>query len=374
MNKLNKDKSGGIFLIIKPRETTANGFSNHHFAVESTITGLVGAVEDATIENRTGNYIVKVKHEAQAVKLLKAKKLTDGLCIKVERHDKLNTSKAVIRCNLVAETDDRTLLKELGRQSVTEVRSIPSDRKTKILTFRLATPPETVNIGLIKVKTKKYYPMPKVCRKCKRIGHTTEQCQGNRRCARCSDNDVEHDETTCSTMPFCANCLDNHRPMDKACPVYQQEKAIIKIQVDVGLNPKEARRRYMTRAPKYYPLWAEIPRETNKKDPDSDGDVELIEENKPETSVASPCPSKTETANVPPKAGPTTAKTKRNISDVGTSTKKTPTMDKVRAPRPRGLSLTKRMQAAKKDKGEPKAIDSDFESSSEEVIHTMTID
>lgn len=405
MNRPNKESPGGIFLQMKPREAGADSFDGHHFEVAATINGQVGSVVDATIDNRTGYYIIRVKHEAQAAKLLKLKKLSDGFAIRVERHVKLNSSKAIIRSKLVAETDDRKLFLELKNQKVTGVKSIPTDRRTKILTFSVATPPESIWIGLIETRTKTYYPMPKICRKCKRIGHTTEQCRGRGRCGRCSEDAENHAESTCGAEPHCANCLGNHQPLDKRCPVYLQERAVVKIQIDNKVNPKEARRRYMAESPVYHPLCSNMDTEGSSSgavgklkpridpfdpynqtipsaEPEVDSDIELVSVEEPESLTATPRPKAAKPERISPKEGPSTstvAPAKR--SSVGSSgAKKTPPAGSAKTAKPKKLSLTRRPSTAKSAKSGPKTgakpadcvPATDDDSSGDEFIQPMT--
>lgn len=90
------NKNQGIFLTFKPKDSKVNGFDDHHFSVEATVKEAVGSVEDATIDTKSNNYIIKVKTEVQAQKLLRLRKLKDGFRIKVEKHVKLNHSKAIM--------------------------------------------------------------------------------------------------------------------------------------------------------------------------------------------------------------------------------------------------------------------------------------
>lgn len=327
-------KSGGIFLIIKPKDDKASGFKDHHFAVEATVKECVGAIEDATIDTKTGNYVIKVKTEGQANKLSKVKKLKDGFKIKVERHGKLNSSKAVIRCKHVTGTEDATLLQQLSKQNVIGVKSIPPDHKTKILTFRVATPPETINIGLLKVKTQTYYPLPKTCRKCKRLGHITDNCKGTQRCENCSER---HEQSKCTNMAHCINCKGKHKTSDKTCPAYKQEKDIIRAQTNLNISPKEARRRYKeTHKEEYYPIQKDDEHEqeldessgseqNSKMKPvelsDSEGEVELVGVDALGHPPTIPQPIKEE-LKTPPTRNPNKAKKTPDESDGGPSTKK----------------------------------------------------
>lgn len=273
----------GIFLVLKPKDPKVSNFSDHHFSVGETTRELVGVsgIEDATIDNKSGNYILRVRTEAQAAKLLKLKKLKDGFKIKIERHVKLNKSKAIIRSDLVVNMKDAALQKELATQKVIGVKSIPPTNRLKILTFRTSTPPPFINIGLIKVKTETFYPLPLICRKCQEVGHITEGCTKAARCKVCSGL---HKGEECSNPPACINCGGDHVPLDKSCPTYVQEKRIIKIQTDNDVGHSTARVLYKkNRKLNYIPLQVEL---ADDSADDSDLEVLSTEEPKPPTSAS----------------------------------------------------------------------------------------
>lgn len=255
-----RGKSGKIHLVVMPKDTKTKGFKDQHFALAETIKEAIGEVDKASIDSKTDNYIVRVKSEEQAKKLLKLKKLKTGFKIKVTKHDKLNTCKVVIHSHLVTHMEDEQLQKALNDQGVIAVKSIPTNRVTKILTLKTSEPPTHINIGLIRVNTEKYYPMPKTCRTCQAIGHVTEDCN-DKRCGNCSDR---HNDANCDRAKFCWNCCGNHRPLSKGCPCYNQEKQIIKIQIDRNITPRQARAIYKKQTgTRYIPL----PKPT---DPESD--------------------------------------------------------------------------------------------------------
>lgn len=234
---------GGVFLTIRPRDTGASAkeFDSRHFLIDELVSKLVGAVESASVDPKTGHYVIKVRSETQAERLCRAQKLGDGFKIKIERCTQLNRSRVVIRSEMIASTTDRDLLKQLSKQGVTEVRAMSANLTTRLLTFKSASAPKTVKIGLIPTPTERYYPPPIKCWNCLRLGHTKASCTGKRRCARCSGT---HMAQECQNPPSCINCNGDHKPSDRACPAFLQERRIMKIQVDTGCSAKAARREY----------------------------------------------------------------------------------------------------------------------------------
>lgn len=261
---------GRIFLSMKTKsdKNKEKGFNEHHFAVAETVKEAVGEVAAAQIDNE-GNYMLVVKTEAQAAKLIRIKKLNDGLKVKVERCTNRNQSKAIIYCKMAKDIPDNELEEKLASQKVMKVKSIPPQKTLKIITFQTSEPPEHIDIGLIKIKTQPYYPMPKVCRNCQSIGHITTNCNRAKRCSKCYG--LHPEPNNCKNKIKCGSCGgENHVPLAKTCPVYVQEKAIIKIQVDQRITPSEARNIYRRNNGETYLPITKRTTETRSEDEETD--------------------------------------------------------------------------------------------------------
>lgn len=274
---MSTNKTNTIHLVIRPKDTKVQGFTGHHFSVGATIKEAIVEVVSSKIDKKSENYIIGVRSEAQARKLLRIGKLKDGFKVKIERHEKLNQCRVTIRSKLLTGYSDEKLQKELTGQGVTTVKSIPPNNWIKIVTINLSSPPNYLTIGLMKIRTEKYYPMPLTCRKCQGLGHITEKCPNEtKRCTNCSD---VHNDPNCSRPPFCWNCGGTHRPLNKECPCYQQEKAIIRIQVNNNIRPRQAREVFRKKAGSYYIPLSKEPTMTVSSDEESDdGDKSPNEE------------------------------------------------------------------------------------------------
>lgn len=248
------------------------------FVVGDTIEKAIGYKAKAEI-NTDGSYLIRVQSEEIANKLTKLKKLNDDTKIKIEKHKWLNKSKCVIKHDSIKEITDETLMKRLKPQGVTGVRSIKTNKSIKILEINRSAPPEYITLGLIQVQTQKYYPMPRVCHRCKEIGHITEKCLEKTRCGSCSE--VGEHGDNCTKPPWCTNCKGNHPPTSKRCPLYTQEKEIIRIQIDHNLAPSAARRSFRSMAGKHY---LPLPISSNRKTPNEDepnGTTTMVNQNDP---------------------------------------------------------------------------------------------
>ena len=93
-------------------------------------------------------------------------------------HEKLNTSKGVIRSRELVLATEEEMLVALGKQGVTNIRRI-SIRKgeegiqtnTYILTFNQPHTPKEVMIGYCLERVEQYIPAALKCFKCQKYGH-----------------------------------------------------------------------------------------------------------------------------------------------------------------------------------------------------------
>lgn len=262
------------------------------FDVGETVCKALGYKAKAKTDEEGRTYTFKVSSEEQAKKMTRTKKLNDGTKIKVERDANLNTVRCIIQSKVITDMPDDTLTSRLKDQGVISVRSIKPERRLKIVTLTGTKVPPHIRVGLLTVKTEKYYNMPKVCRECKQLGHITEACGNAPRCGVCSGG---HEERTCKRPPYCLNCGGGHPPLDKACPTYQQEKAIIKLHTDLKIPPKLARKKFMAKVKsRYIPLPAERSADSES---DSESEGEPVED--PEQTDTQKTPEKVTGSRIP---------------------------------------------------------------------------
>lgn len=260
---------GGTILTIRPKDPKT---VLDPFAVGDTIKPYTSKNTVATTDN-TGTYYIRVHTDEAVRKLTKTTKLKDGTPTLIQKQIRLNTVKCIIQHPTITKMTDETLGQRLKSQGVTKVRGIGPNGRLKVLHISGTRIPQHIMLGPIQVRTETYYPMPRVCRKCKAIGHITETCTARvTRCGTCSE---EHDTTTCTKSPQCINCGDGHTPLDKVCPVYKQEKAIIKIATDQSTSLGNARRIYRNKTKHtYIALLEEKLEATSNTDVDTDDDLE----------------------------------------------------------------------------------------------------
>lgn len=247
-----KVKKGEIVLTIRP---VKEGTVLDTFAVGDTVQQAVNHTGKGSVDDN-GVYTLKVYSDEQALKLLKTKKLVDGTKVKIERDAHRNKVKCIIEHKTITDYPDEVLAGKLRDQGVIEVRSIKPERRLKIVTIKGTKVPTYIQLGLLRTKTRTYYNMPRSCRKCMELGHITEDCRNGPRCGTCSGS---HKEGGCGGTPMCINCGGDHPPLDKKCPAYSQERAIVKLLTDGKLHPRRARSIYKAKAKgRYIPLPAEL--------------------------------------------------------------------------------------------------------------------
>lgn len=164
-------------------------------------------------------------------------------------HRKLNTIQGVISENDLRETSEEELVEGLASQGVVGARRITLrrdgvERKTRhiILTFDSTTLPETIKAGYLQCRVRPYVPNPQRCFKCQRFGHGSRNCRGRDTCAKCSTK--EHVADACNNEPHCTNCSGNHPAYSRLCPMWKDEKEVLKLKVTENITYAEAKKRF----------------------------------------------------------------------------------------------------------------------------------
>ena len=109
-------------------------------------------------------------------------------------HEKLNTSKGVIRSRELALVTEDEKASALGKQGVTNIKRI-SIRKseqriqtnTYILIFNKPRTPKEVKIDYCLERVEQYVPALLRCFKCQKFGYHREAYRGRQTCTKCSE-------------------------------------------------------------------------------------------------------------------------------------------------------------------------------------------
>ncbi|XP_055604088.1 uncharacterized protein LOC129753726 [Uranotaenia lowii] len=234
------------YLVLRGRGGAS--FPKNPFVIGRTIEQHAGKIEGAFFEKKNNWYVLKIRSLDQVRKIATLKHLLDGTAIEIGRHPKLNIRKFVIRCSEVDEMSEEDLKKELASQDITEVRRITKKTSTGIvgtstliLTINSSVVPEFIDFGLLRVRTRPYYPLPLLCRNCLLYGHPKSRCQNPKACNVCSG---QHESENCpsKSKPFCQNCKGPHAPVSRDCPVWKKEEVILKLSTDSNISISSARR------------------------------------------------------------------------------------------------------------------------------------
>lgn len=217
------------------------------FAILKGIQGIAGTPVDVK-RLRTGDIVVQVDRKAHAMNLLKTTSFVN-VNVKCSQHRSLNTSKGILRCHDLADTDDKEILEELRSQGVVELKRFNSKingeiKKTNtfLLTFNTPDLPQDIRIGYLNCPIRRHIPNPMRCFKCQRYGHTESRCRQVLTCSKCGTQG--HSFTDCDQQAKCLHCAGNHPAGAKVCPRWQEEKEILALKTNKGISFPEARRQY----------------------------------------------------------------------------------------------------------------------------------
>ena len=147
-------------------------------------------------------------------------------------HEKLNTSKGVIRSRDMALATKEEIALALGKQGVTNIRSVSSRKGEEWIqtnTYIVIFIPKLVKIGYCLERVKQYVPAPVRYFKCPKYGHRGETCRGRLTCVKCDEKDPDHSEEDCLKQIRCANCRQDHLASARSCDVYKKEKEILEV-------------------------------------------------------------------------------------------------------------------------------------------------
>ena len=231
------------FIVIKSLEEVCHAkFSP--FLIEKVIS--TRACPKTVKKTRNGNLLVEGDYLRQAENI-KIKTFHTTKC-RAYLHEKLNTSKGVIRSRELALATEDEIASALGKQGVTNIKRI-SIRKGEeriqpyiyILTFNKPQTPKEVKIGYFLERIEQYIPAPLRCFKCQKFGHHREACRERQACSKCGEKDPDHAEEDCLKIIRCANCKD-HQTYARTCTVFQKEKEIIEVKHKRNVSFLKARR------------------------------------------------------------------------------------------------------------------------------------
>ena len=135
---------------------------------------------------------------------IKAKKKIHNIDIKAYPHERLNTSKGVIRNGELSLCSITEIKNELKKQNVIDVKRITIKKQneiietnTYVLTFNNPKPPLEMKIGYTVVKVETYIPNPRRCHNCQKYGHLKEHCTRKQVCVKCGEQEPNHIEESC---------------------------------------------------------------------------------------------------------------------------------------------------------------------------------
>ena len=141
------------------------------FVLKKAIDGMAKAELDNVKPMKSGRVFIEVETK-QCKNRLKTTKLLGYLPVKVSPHRALNSSKFVIKREVLDKMDEEEIKKELQPQGIIAVKRISIRYSLYVLTIKGQTVPKRINIGYLKKETRLYIPNPQRCFQCQKFGHT----------------------------------------------------------------------------------------------------------------------------------------------------------------------------------------------------------
>lgn len=241
----------GTFVV---RLELANGakFSQSPFVIQRSVESHIGdKVLSATPEGRGTALALTLRNEAQAIKLMNLKQLTDNTEIKITPHPHRNTVRCVVSDFDTVTMDEESLKAELANQGVIAVKRIQKNvngilqnTPAMILTMNNTIIPSSIKFGLIIRETRPYYQAPMMCYKCWAFGHTKTRCT-NAICGQCAQPAHTQPNENCLEAPHCSRCNSgSHSLSSRRCPVYEKEDKIQRIRTDRNLSYPQAKKEW----------------------------------------------------------------------------------------------------------------------------------
>ena len=219
------------------------------FAVQKGIQGLIGTAGSVK-KLRGGQILIEVLRKGQAESLRKTTTFCN-ITVSITPHRSLNSRKGVIRCRDFSSMSEEDILKELRPQAVTAVRRISSFRdgqrfptNTYVIDFMVSKLPPSITAGYLSLKVEPYIPNPLRCFTCQKFGHHSDNCRDKKyKCARCAGpHNIDDKICHAGTSPKCANCSGQHMASSRDCPMFKQEKEIVKLKTENNISFPEARK------------------------------------------------------------------------------------------------------------------------------------
>lgn len=240
--KLTNLVEGEKFLLMRRINSIDNMNSVSSFLLKKCIDGIVGAVAQVN-KLRDGSILIQTKTIKQASRLRQLIQLNHEIQVDVQEHEKLNSSKGVIRCHDFKGISNEEIIKEFKEQDTNKVEILDIYRVmrrsgensfetgTYFVTFATAKIPEFIFAGYTRLEVKPYIPSPMKCHNCFKYDHSKARCPAPEKiCHNCSETShTTLENPICLNPAKCTNCGENHSNLSKECPLYLKKQEIQKI-------------------------------------------------------------------------------------------------------------------------------------------------
>ena len=204
---------------------------------------MIGGRPNKISELNNGTLLIEVSNQQQSERMSQINQLS-SLGVTAEPHRTLNTCKGTIYFQNHQNYSEQTLLEELSRFKVIEMKPMRNTRRPNtvhILTFDLLEVPEYVHIGWRRLRVREFIPRPCRCYKCQKWGHGSNRCRSD--CPICMRCAGPYHGRECNNTVKCPNCSQNHQASSTQCYYFKLEQETLKIQYKERLNYFDSKRK-----------------------------------------------------------------------------------------------------------------------------------
>jgi hypothetical protein len=255
--KLSNETPGEKFLVMKRIGNNGSMDGVSPFLVTKAIEGVAQGRVQKISWLRNGTVLIKTVNLKQAMQLVKLTGLSPIYQVEVSEHNRLNSSKGVIRTRMLSSVSDEEFLSEMKSQNIIgiyrvkrKIDNVEKETGVYFLTFATCEPPETINMCYESVRVTPYVIPPMRCWNCLKFNHTKNFCSERKNCANCGQEfHLTEEFEVCDLPKSCVNCGGPHSSLDRKCPTYQMHREINAIMAYNKLSLREARIIYQQRNP-----------------------------------------------------------------------------------------------------------------------------
>ena len=232
-----------VFVTIRSTDENKKISDISPFVIEKVVNGNIGSPK-TTKTLRNGSLLLELTKEVHLQNAMKMKTFFE-IPIVVEKHQKLNSVKAVFKCPELKNDTEEEICNQLKNQKVTHVKRIKikgEPTNTFVITIESSKVPSSIKVAWMNIPLSVYIPNPLRCFKCQKYGHHISRCRASKpSCGKCAQEHLTEDCTSGGKFQ-CANCGEEHQAYSRSCLVWQREREILRVKYTQDVSFPDARK------------------------------------------------------------------------------------------------------------------------------------